>query len=79
MDILIPASENGFKQSVYHKPTFSGVYSNINNFIYEQYKIGLIFTLLFRTFSVVSDFSRFHTEVSRLNEIMKECVFHQTD
>ena len=50
LDILISGSENGFKTSVYHKPTFSGVYSNFNSFIYDQYKTGLIFTLLFRTF-----------------------------
>ena len=45
LDILISRSENGFKTSVYHKPTFSGVYSNFNSFIYDQYKIGLIFTM----------------------------------
>ena len=61
LDILISRSENGFKRSVYHKPTFSGVYCNSNSFIYDQYKIGLSFILLFRTFSIVSDFSRFHT------------------
>ena len=61
LDILISRSKNGFKRSVYHKPTFSGVYGNSNSFIYDQYKIGLSFILLFRTFSIVSDFSRFHT------------------
>ena len=75
LDILISRSENGFKKSVYHKSTFSGVYSNFNSFIYDQYKIGLIFTLLFRTFSVVSDFSRFHTEVSHLKDILKKNAF----
>ena len=39
LDILISRSENGFKTSVYHKPTFSGVYSNFSSFIYDQYKI----------------------------------------
>ena len=37
LDILISRSENGFKTSVYHKPTFSGVYSNFNSFIYDFY------------------------------------------
>ena len=75
MDISISTSENGFKTSVYHKPTVSGVYSNFNSFIYNQYKIGLIFTSLFRTFSIVSDFSRFHTEVSHLMEILRKNAF----
>ena len=69
LDILISRSENGFKTSVYHKPTFSGVYSNFNSFIYDEYKIGSVFTMLFRTFSIVSDFSRFHTEIIHLKEI----------
>ena len=52
LDILISRSENGFKTSVYHKPTVIGVYSNFYSLIYDQYKIGLSFTLLFRTFSL---------------------------
>ena len=75
LDILISRSENGFKTSVYHKPTFSGVYSNFNSFIYDEYKIGLVFTMLFRTFSIVADFSRFHTEVIHLKEILRKIAF----
>ena len=40
LDILISRSENGFKTSVYHKPIFSGVYSNFNSFIYNQHKLA---------------------------------------
>ena len=47
LDILISRSENGFKTSVYHKSTFSGAYSNFNSFIYDEYKIGLAFAMLF--------------------------------
>ena len=72
---MISRSESSFKTSVYHKPTFSEVYSNFNSFIYDQYKIGLIFTLLFRTFSIVPDFSRFHTEVSHLKDILRKNAF----
>ena len=60
---------------MYHKPTFSEVYSNFNSFISEEYKVGLIFTLLFQTFSIVSDFSRFHLEVCHLKEILKKNAF----
>ena len=73
LDILISRSKNGFKTSVYHKSNFSGVYSNFISFIYNQ--IDLIFTLLFRTFSLVSDFYRFHTEVSYLKEILRKNSF----
>ena len=35
----------------------------------------MIITLLFRTFSIVSDFSRFHSEVCHLKEILKKNAF----
>ena len=72
---MISRSENGFKTSVYHKQTFNGVYPNFSSFIYDQYKIGLIFTLLFRAFSIASDFSRFHTEVNHLKDILRKNAF----
>ena len=80
LDVLITRTSNAFKTYVYHKPTFSGVYSNFNSFISEEYKGGLIFTLLFRTFSIVSDFSGFHSEVCHLKEVLKkEHISYQTD
>ena len=74
LDVLITRTSNGFKISVYHELTFSGVYSNFNSFISEEYKVGLIFTLLLRTFSIVSDFSRFYSEVCHLKEILKKSI-----
>ena len=56
LEILIIRTSNGFKASVYHKPTFSGVYSYFNSSFSKEYKVGLIFTLLFRTFLFVSCF-----------------------
>ena len=35
----------------------------------------MIFTLLFRTFSIISDLSRFHSEVCYLKEILKKKAF----
>ena len=55
LDFLMLSSENVFKTSVYHKPIFSWVYSNFNIFFYSFF-----LTFLFRTFSIVTDFSRFH-------------------
>ena len=46
LDVLMTRKDNGFKKCVYHKPTFSGVYSNFYSFISEEYKVGLIFTFL---------------------------------
>ena len=43
----------------------------LNNFIADEYKYDLIFTLLFRIFSIVSDFSKFHEEVNYLKNLRK--------
>ena len=59
LDVLITRTSNGFKTSVYHKPTFSEVYSNFNSFISEEYKVGLIFTLLFGRFQLFPIFKDF--------------------
>ena len=64
LDVLILRNKEGFTTTVYHMPTFSGVYSNFNSFIADEYKHGLIFTLLFRIFSIVSEFSKFCEEVN---------------
>ena len=75
LDVVITKTSNGFKTSAYHKPTCSKVYSNFNSFISEEYKVGSIFTLLFRSFSIISDFSRFHGKVYHLKEILKKNAF----
>ena len=75
LDVLILRNKKGFTTAVYHKPTFSGVYSNFNSFIADEYKHGLIFTLLFRIFSIVSDFSKFHEEVNYLKDVLKKNSF----
>ena len=53
---------------------FSGVYSNFNSFIADEYKRGLVQTLLFRIFSIifsiVSNFELFHVEVMKLKDIL---------
>ena len=36
----------------------------------KEYKLGLIYTLLFRMFSLVSDFSKLHIETQRLRNIL---------
>ena len=63
LDIKIFRENDKFATSVYRKKTFSGVYSNFKTFIPKTYKIGLIKSLLFRCFSLCSDFIKFHHEI----------------
>ena len=73
LDVLISRNKKGFL--LHHKPIFSGVYSNFKSFIADEYKQGLIFTLLFRIFSIVPDFSKFHEEVNYLKDVLTKNYF----
>ena len=75
LDVLISRNNKGFTTTVYYKPIFSGVYSNFNSFIADECKHGLIFTLLLRIFSIVSDFSNFLEEVNYLKDVLKKNSF----
>ena len=70
--MLIPQNKKGFTTTVSHKPTCSGVYSNFNSFVADEYKYGLILTLLFRIFSTVSDFFKFHEESHYLKDLLEK-------
>ena len=52
LDVKITRGSNRFSTSVFRKATFSGVFTNIDSFIFESYKTNLIFTLLFRCFTI---------------------------
>ena len=76
LDVLTLWSENYFRISIFHKLTLRLVHSNsLNRLISYQCKIGLVFALLFRTFWILSDFSRFHVDGSHLNKVSKTNAF----
>ena len=70
LDINIFREKGKFVTTIYRKDTFSGVYTNFNSFLPLDYKFGLVFTLLHRCFSLVSDLSKFHLEVESLKQIL---------
>ena len=65
----------GFVTSLYRKPTFSGLYSIFFSFMPREYKKGLLLTLLFRGFSMCTDWTAFHTELNFLKSIMGKNEF----
>ena len=71
LDIKITKDNNKFMTSVYHKPTFSGVFTNFESFISKSYKYNLLFTLLHRAFKLCSNFERFHQEIDKLKTIFE--------
>ena len=69
LDITITCENNKFVTSVYHKPTFSGVFTNFESFIPEMHKHWLIETLFHRSFRLCSSYENFHQEIETLNSI----------
>ena len=66
LDINITRQNNQLKISVYRKPTFSGVYTHYESYIDQFYKKSLIFTLLFRCYSLCSDYTLSHLKLEKL-------------
>ena len=75
LDIKVIRSGDNFMTSVYRKPTFSGVYTNYNSFLPEIYKSGLIRTLLFRLYTICSDWNLIHSEIEHLRMIMRRNAY----
>ena len=70
LDVNIFRENEKFATNVYRKKSFSEVYTNFKSFMPETYKIGLIKSLLFRCFSLCSDFIKFHHEIDKLKSIL---------
>ena len=75
LDVLVTRTDTEFVTGTYRKPTFSGVYSNYRSFIPTEYKFGLITTLLYRAFELVSDYLTLDQEIKRLKTILKSNRF----
>ena len=83
LDVKICREKDKFTTSVFRKDTFSDVYTNISSFVALKHKFGLVHTLLQRSFTIVSDFSKFHFDVDSLftnvplDETIEIC-YHRT-
>ena len=56
LDILV-TRENTFTTNIYRKHTFRGLYTNFHSLLPENYKTGLVLTLLFRIYTVCQKFT----------------------
>jgi len=72
LDVALSRTEKEILTSVYKKPTFTGIYCNYESFIPNEYKVGLVTTLLDRSFKIVSNYELLHKEVIKLKEHLKK-------
>jgi len=70
LDVLVKRENGSFSTSVYRKDTFSGVYTNFSSFLDKSYKIGLVLTLLYRSYTICSTYFSFHLEIIKLKDIL---------
>ena len=72
LDINVYRGNNKFETSVHHKSTFSGVYTTYRSFIATEYKNSFITTLLYRSFTIVSDYHKLHKEIVKLKSVLRQ-------
>ena len=58
IDITIIREDKTFTISVYHKPTFSDVYTHFDSFLSSTYKFGTVYTLPYRCFRICSSWTK---------------------
>ena len=63
---------NKFETSVHRKSTFSGIYTNYRSFIATGYKRSLITTLLYRSFTIISDYHKLQEEIVKLKSVLRQ-------
>ena len=61
--------DNVFTTSVYHKPSFSGVYMHFDNYMQLDCKFSLVSTIIFGSFTICSDMPKFHQEICKIKDI----------
>ena len=72
LDVQVTRMDEEFVTGTYRKPTFSGIYSNYQSLIPTEYKFGLVTTLLYRSFELVSDYQQLDKEIKILKGILKK-------
>ena len=70
LDVNTFREDNKFHTSVYRKKTFTGLYSHYDSLLPSIYKKGLILTLLYRLYSLCSNWLLFDKEVSFLQKVL---------
>ena len=56
LDVEIIREQGKLTTSIYRNPTFRGVYSNFESFLPSVYKLGMVYTLVYRCFQMIPEF-----------------------
>ena len=72
LDVEFIGEQGKFTTTVYGTPTFSGAYSNFDILLSSIYKFGMVYTLVYRRFSICSNSTQFHSELIFLKGIFRK-------
>ena len=76
LDVEISGVNGKLVTTIYHKPSFSGVYTHFESFLPSTHKFGMFYTLIYRCFTLCSDWTKFHRELVTLKEIFQRNGYH---
>ena len=71
LDGEISEENDKFVTIVYRKTTFNGVYTHFESFLPSTHKSSMLYTLVYRCFTLCSDWTKFHRELITLKEIFQ--------
>ena len=66
LDVEVSRENGKYVTTVYCKSTFSGVYTHFESLLPSTHKFGMLYTLVYRCFTLCSDLSKFHRELVTL-------------
>ena len=75
LDVLLNNTDSKLHTSVYHKKTYTGLLTNYFSFSSPTYKIGLLRTLIDRTFKINNTWTGFHDDLTNLKDNLKKNQF----
>ena len=73
-NIKFICKQGKFTSIVYRKFNFSGAYSSFERFLPPVYKFDVARNLVYRCFSIFSNWTQFHAELTCLLEILRKNV-----
>ena len=75
LDVVITSSDNSFLTSVHRKSTFTGLFLNFTSFTPLNYKIGLIKTLIDRSFKICHNWMCFSHEFITIKKLLAKNAY----
>ena len=75
LDVLVDNTSSSPTTSVYHKTTYTGLLTNFFSFSFHSYKVGLVKTLVDRTYKINNTWQGFHKEIEHLIITLKKNLF----